>query len=365
MEKLYSEAVKFLKNIAKGEKVLILSHWDMDGISSAAVISRVLRNLRGKEADFFKIPEDRRHDIDEKTEKKVSKGEIDKVIILDINPGYEALQKLLKHLRDKILIIDHHNFERIPEGTVFVNPRVERDDVYASASRLCYRIASKLDINLDWIAGLGIIQDFDVKNSKDIFEGLKKKYPAYFPDEISQENLAKRCRYGNISKVINIKPYKDTQKCAEAAYRLLMEINDLRNVENSPEYYELKEMYWDVMREIENIIENYFEERELIRDKKVSFFKFSSDFHINSSIATNISMKELEWIHIIIKEEDQRVNISARCQSGEVNLGELLKKALPESAFDKGEAGGHRKAAGASFPKKYYKEFKNNFLELL
>lgn len=363
MKQLYDEAADFLRNITEDEKVLITSHWDMDGIASGVIISRILRHLRGKEADIFRIPEGRKHRIDEKTRKLAKNREIDKIIITDINPGYSELLKILPEFEDRILIIDHHNFDKIPEEAIFLNPRTEDSEIYTSASKLCYDIALKFDLDLAWIAGTGIIQDFNVKGHETIFEELKSNYPSFFPKKINQENLAKRCRYGKISKVLNIKAYKDTEKYASIVYNLLMRVDSLPEIQNTEGYYEMKETYWEMIRELEKIIENYFDDRELNREKQVSFFKFSSDFHINSSIATNISLEEPQWIHIIVKESSEIVNISARCQSGRVNLQELLKKSVPEKGLEQGEAGGHRKAAGASFPKKYYEEFKKNLVE--
>ena len=365
MKELYSKAANFLRDIDKDERVLIISHWDMDGVASGAIISRILREKRGKEADEFRIPQGRNHQIDQKTENLISKGKIDKLIITDINPGYQELKRILKNFKDKVLIIDHHNFEKVPEDVIFVNPRVEDSEVYTSASKLCYDIALKFGMDLAWIAGTGIIQDFNVKGSEAIFEKLKKEYPYYFPKKIGQENLAKNCKYGKLSKILNVKAYKDTAKYAQIAYKLLMKVNSLTEIENTEEYYELNEIYWDMIRELEKTIENYFDDRELNREKQVSFFKFSSEYHINSSIATNISLDEPQWVHIIVKESEDAMNISARCQSGRVNLEELLKKAMPDEALENGEAGGHRKAAGASLQKEYYKEFKENLIELI
>lgn len=365
MKQLYSEAVNFLRDIGKEERVLIISHWDMDGVGSAAIVSRILRKHRGKEANFYRVPEDRLHGIDSKTEELVEKKKIGKLIVLDITPEYEALQKMGKKLGGKVIVIDHHNFDRIPENIIYVNPRVEKKDNYTSASKLCYDIALEFDLNLAWIAGFGIIQDFNVKGTEELFKELRSEYPSFFPEEINQQKLAKRSEYGDISKILNVKPYKNTQKKAELAYKLLMNINNLRDVKNSMEYYKLKETYLEMIEEVDKRTENYFEDRELDREKRVSFFTFKSDFHINSSIATSTSLKEPEWIHIIVKEGEDKVNISARCQSGRVNLGDVLKKSLPKEALKEGEAGGHRKAAGASFPKKYYREFKKNLLEAL
>jgi len=118
--------------------------------------------------------------------------------------------------------------------------------------------------------------------------------------------------------------------------------------------------------EFEDAVENYEEEREIDREKMIIFFELQSDFHITSSIATNMSTDTPEWIHLVIQLDEEEASISARCQSGRVDLGKLMQDALPEGAVENGaEAGGHKKAAGASMNPEFLDQFKKNFTELV
>ncbi|PSH00985.1 MAG: hypothetical protein BRC30_00665 [Nanohaloarchaea archaeon SW_7_46_7] len=117
--------------------------------------------------------------------------------------------------------------------------------------------------------------------------------------------------------------------------------------------------------EFNEVMDNYENEREIDREKMIIFFELESDFNITSSISTNMSTKTPDWIHLVI-QKDEEANISARCQSGRVDLGKLMRKALPEEAVENGaEAGGHAKAAGASMDIEYLDEFKDNFTEIV
>lgn len=351
----------YLRSITTDDTVLILQHWDMDGSASAAIISRIIETVRDRGADMVTIPEDRRHQIGDRTKDQLD--DVDKFIVVDMSVKADHVTEITETYDVEMLIIDHHTYDRIPEDAVFKNPRIENDDVYIPAAKVCNDIASSFDLDTDWIAGLGIIQDFGVKQCPDIFERLKDQYPRYFPDNLTQDTLAKRCRYGTYSTVMNVKPYKDTEHCVEVAFDALNEAKGLKYLESTDGYHEL-ETYHEAMEEECNRIQNRFEgEKDAYEDKKLVLFEFESDFHINSSIATQISLDRPEWAYIVMKRDGERINVSSRCQSGRVDLGAKLQAALPEDVGPDAEAGGHKKAAGASLGREHLEAFKQNLIE--
>lgn len=358
----FAEATRYLQDISTDDTVLIVHHWDMDGSASAAITSKILEQSRGREADTIIIPEGRVHSVEEHAERLIRDEEFDKLIILDMNAPPARISELAD-LGVDILIIDHHNFDAVPDEAVFVNPRIEDPEAYVPASKLCNDIAAEFGLNLDWIAGLGVIQDFAVEGNEELFERLQKKYPLYFPKELTQHALAKNCRYGKYASVLNIKPYKDTEKCARLAHDALVNSETLKYLEARDEYQQLYHYYREMYQEIERVVKHYDSQRDMFEDQKVVFFQFESDYHINSSIATRTSLDSEDWAHLIINVQDGRANISARCQSGRIDLGTVLQNALPTDAS--GEAGGHKRAAGASLPADRLDEFKENVLEQL
>ncbi len=358
-------ATEFLDQIKPEEKVTIIHHWDMDGTSSSVIISKILEETRGKPADEITIPHTRAYHLGEKDHEILE--DTDKLIVLDFNLGADELEELDSEFGLDVLVIDHHTFDREPD-IPFVNPRLGNRDTYVPCSKVCLDIATQYELEDEtrWIAGLGVIQDFGVDSCPELFEKLNEKYDRYLPEELNQQNLAKNCEYGRYSSVLNIKPYRDSAHFAKLAYEALMESDDLKELEAQEAYRKVYEVYLEMQDEFNVAVEDYEEDREIDRDKMIIFFELESDFHITSSIATNKSTKTPEWIHLVIQRSEDEINISARCQSGRVDLGELMQQALPEEAKEENaEAGGHQKAAGASMKPEYYEEFKENFTELV
>jgi single-stranded DNA-specific DHH superfamily exonuclease len=360
-----SPAIDFLRGVSESDEVEIIHHWDMDGTSSATIISKILEKQRGRPADLVTIPEERAYHLEEADREKLEDKDV--LVVLDFNLKADELEGLKEEYDLDILVVDHHSFGREPKGIPFVNPRTENEDVYIPCSKICLDIAEEFGMRdeLRWIAGLGVIQDFGVDSCPELFETLEEKYEKYLPEDLNQQQLAKNCEYGRYSSVLNIKPYRDSMHFAKLAYQALMNSKDLKELEAQEEYRQVYEVYLEMQDEFNDMMEDYEEDREINRDKRIIFFELDSDFHITSSIATNMSTKTPDWIHLVI-QKDEKINISARCQSGRVDLGDLLQKALPQEARDEGaEAGGHRKAAGASMELQYYEEFKDNFTDLV
>ncbi len=358
-------AIDYIENIKEDDKVVIIHHWDMDGISSSAIISKILEDTRGEAAQEVTIPDQRSYHLTEKDHEILENA--DKLIVLDFNLKADELESLGDRFDLDVLVVDHHSFDRVPEVD-FVNPRQDDAEVYVPCSKICLDIAREFDLDdeLRWIAGMGIIQDFGVSSCPELFEAMNDKYRTYLPEELSQQELAKNCEYGRYASVLNIKPYRDSKHYAKLAYQALMKSNDLKELEAQEEYRQVYEVYLEMQDEFNDAVENYEEEREIDRQKMIIFFEIDSDFHITSSIATNMSTKSPEWVHIVIQTGEDEINVSSRCQSGRVDLGKLMQEALPEKAVEDGaEGGGHRKAAGASFKPKYLEEFKENFTALV
>ncbi|MFB6147501.1 MAG: DHH family phosphoesterase [Candidatus Nanohaloarchaea archaeon] len=358
-------AIDYLESVEKGEDVTIIHHWDMDGTSSSVITSKILEEVRDEPAQEVTIPNTRAYHLGEKDHEKLE--ETDRLVVLDFNLGADELESIQEEFELELLVVDHHSFDREP-NVPFVNPRIEREEDYVPCSKIMLDVASEFGIEdeVRWIAGLGVIQDFGVESCPELFEELSEEYDKYLPSELSQQQLAKNCEYGRYSSVLNIKPYRDSAHFAKLAYQALMNSEDLKELEAQEEYRKVYEVYLEMQDEFNRAVEGYEEEREIDREKMIIFFDLESDFHITSSIATNKSTKTPEWIHLVVQKDEDEVNISARCQSGRVDLGELMQKALPEEAKEEGaEAGGHRKAAGASMKPEYYEEFKENFTELV
>ncbi|MEK6840393.1 MAG: DHH family phosphoesterase [Nanoarchaeota archaeon] len=143
---------KFLE-IPSGKEILVVSHFDTDGISSAAIMIQALKKtdrrfsvkiLKALEKDFiFKIEKDR------------------PVIFLDLASG------MLGHIEEsglqKVFIIDHHEIvSKVPKNVTMVNPMMH-DKEELSSSGLTYLFCREIDPEnkkLAKLAVLGMIGDF-------------------------------------------------------------------------------------------------------------------------------------------------------------------------------------------------------------
>ncbi len=176
---------KFTEAIKNNKDILIISHFDTDGITSAAILVQTLKKL------------DRRFSL--KIVKRLEEEIIlnlprDKVIIfLDLASG--SLNHLSKMNLENVFIIDHHEiFQSIPEKINIVNPHLNGKEELSSSS-LVYLFCKKLnkeDKELAKLAILGMIGDsmeksIDKLNNLIINDGeVKRKrglliYPATRP----------------------------------------------------------------------------------------------------------------------------------------------------------------------------------------
>ncbi|MEM0465450.1 MAG: DHH family phosphoesterase [Candidatus Pacearchaeota archaeon] len=148
----------FLKKI-ENKKIQIIAHFDTDGISSAAILSKTLEKLNKQ----FLI----------KIVKQLTKEEINNfpkeriIILLDLGSG--SLNEL-KNLDREILIIDHHEYStnNIPENILILNPHFLKENYEElCTAELCYLVAKSIsqeNKNLAYLAILGIIGDTLEKN---------------------------------------------------------------------------------------------------------------------------------------------------------------------------------------------------------
>ncbi|MDA3836505.1 MAG: DHH family phosphoesterase [Nanoarchaeota archaeon] len=182
--KLRYTAQSFLDQI-KGEDVIVVSHFDTDGITAGTIMLQVLKKI------------DQRFSL--QIIKSLTKDFIDKlpknkiILFIDLASGS------LGHIRDaglrKVFIIDHHEVtEEIPENVEIVNPELcEKQKI--SSSGLIYLFCKEIDKENKEYAKLAILgmigdqmdQEIDALNHEIIKDGdIQKKrglliYPSTRP----------------------------------------------------------------------------------------------------------------------------------------------------------------------------------------
>ncbi len=157
----FASAVGLLEklNELKRPRVLNFSHHDLDGITSAFIVRRLLERYLDAEVvtklpPYFKLWEEA---LGETLE---GEGSFDLLLLTDKGMfGY--YDDFLKYI-ERVLIIDHHPPDGRPKRCTVVNPSADRS-VPAAASLVCHMLATKLgptDDYDDFAALIGCRGDF-------------------------------------------------------------------------------------------------------------------------------------------------------------------------------------------------------------
>jgi len=150
------EAIKKIDELSKTKKLRVISHFDTDGITSAAVFSRALQRwnkpfslhiTKGLEEEFIaKLPD----------------SEV--LIFLDLASG--SLPYLAKK-NTEVFIFDHHEIiEKIPANVTMINPLIFNEEPMSGAG-ICYLFAKSLsqeNRDLATLAVIGLVGDMQEKN---------------------------------------------------------------------------------------------------------------------------------------------------------------------------------------------------------
>lgn len=139
-------ANKFIETISNKD-ILIISHFDTDGITSATILIQTLKRMDQR----FSLKIVKR--LEEETIINLPKDKI--IIFLDLASGS------LNHISDAklkdVFIIDHHEiFQQIPEGINIINPHLNGKEEL-SASSLVYLFCRKISEENKEFAKLAIL----------------------------------------------------------------------------------------------------------------------------------------------------------------------------------------------------------------
>ncbi len=153
MEQILKEAAETFIELIKDKSVKVISHYDCDGITSAAIMAKILKKLDKK----FSIKIVKNLEKDFVKNLKVKEEEI--IIFLDL--ASSTLEEI-GTLKTKVFVIDHHEISSIPaENTIFVNPHsINEEEV--SSSGLVYLFSKQIngkDKDLANLAVVGMVGD--------------------------------------------------------------------------------------------------------------------------------------------------------------------------------------------------------------
>jgi len=137
--------LRALKKI-KHPRVLLFPHHDLDGVSSAAIMRRLLELRLGAEVTTLLPPHFRLSERE--LEMEMAFGPFDALVVVD--KGTFGYYDNFLRLIERVLVIDHHPLDGKPERIAVFNPSAERL-VPTAAALLCHMLATRL----------GAADDFD------------------------------------------------------------------------------------------------------------------------------------------------------------------------------------------------------------
>jgi single-stranded-DNA-specific exonuclease len=141
-----SIANKFIETIPNRD-VLVISHFDTDGITSATIFAQTLKKLDKR----FSLRIVKR--LEEETIPNLPKDKI--IVFLDLASG--SLEHIAKAGLKDVFIIDHHEiFQAIPEGINIVNPQLNGKEEISSSS-LVYLFCRQINPENKELAKLAIL----------------------------------------------------------------------------------------------------------------------------------------------------------------------------------------------------------------
>lgn len=148
LEHIKNFAKDFLEN-SEHKQILIVSHFDTDGITSAAILGRCLKKLDKKFS--FNILKS----LDKETIDALPKDRV--IIFTDLGSG--SIEDII-NLKNKIYIIDHHEIKldkELPENIKIINPHLYPDGEEMSGACLTYLFSKELAKKDSEAASLAII----------------------------------------------------------------------------------------------------------------------------------------------------------------------------------------------------------------
>ena len=332
----------FVDGIYEKNKIKIITHVDLDGIASGIFLQKILesKKLKIDSINFLNYGADVLKDFAEK-------NDYDFLFFTDwcVDNYPEDLELLRK--KGKVFIIDHHPVNKFLEDKSGI---IKTDSGYCSSHCLFDLGKKYFDTKKwEWLVCSAIISDY-TWNKFDNFEFIKKIYPEVKKDSTIWES--EPALNGNKISGALVYYRPDFKK----VYDLVLEKN-LNELEKASEIIREETSRW---------IEKYKKEAEYFPDEKLRFY-YGLPKYGTSTVASIVSDKYFPNNIIIfasdVTDKKDFIKISSRTQLEDVDLGELLKKCI--KGFENSDAGGHRKASAATFPKKYLEKFKENLLKEL
>jgi len=146
MQKAIEQAANLFLEKSSGKAIRVVSHYDTDGITSAAIMAKTLKRLDKKFT--IKIVKN----LDKEFIENLNHSEL--IIFLDL--GSNSLDEISK-LKTDVFVMDHHEISsKQGDNTIMINPHLFGDEEI-SASGLAYLFSKSIDKKNKDLANLALV----------------------------------------------------------------------------------------------------------------------------------------------------------------------------------------------------------------
>lgn len=310
--------------LLKSEGLVVVYHWDADGICSAAQIGKFCR-VKGY------VPS--QNDLEEDVIQEVKSLNPKDVVIVDVGGLSEKYINILENLSN-LLIIDHHN--RSSDNIKARESYIHSD---TPVSYYIFKIIG--DNNLKWIACTGTRGD---------------KADRYCQDLFGNDIDIKKCRraMGHLNAGKNYYGRKGA-KIALKAVLISESPEDIYLGRNS---YSAKLLEADrkIYVQTKQILSEFEKNAVICQDKKTVVFDIKNRLNLGSRISSILRWKLQGFFIVVINTQLNPVPVSIRISDNSKNILDVLKR----TGFE--NYGGHADACGLKLEPNTVEKFIQRFI---
>lgn len=319
---------------------------DSDGICSAALVVKYLRT-KGIEPVLAKCKDEVGINVSDVLLDQMKEQE--RVITCDLPIDQSPMEPSLRGV--KMLVLDHHipRKDLSSRTVVHINPRFEDAKLYRPTSYLAYVLTQPFSTKYCWLAGVGVLSDYGLKDCKDLIDLVAKKHPELVLKELYDQREMWNSGLGLISNIISAAYGVEGHKGATLAFDVVSNAESPEDITSSA----LMKHYNAYQTELEATMDDF--EHNAVRFEKAGalMYHIASKYKIVGVLATRVAEAHSDSVVMVWRATAHNVEMSFRCQSGRVDVAALVK----ELTRGLGEGGGHDKAAAGSVPIEHKEEF--------
>lgn len=335
---------KLEAQLNKNNKVLIIHHWDCDGLCSAALLYRYLEEINKNIKIEFFLPEIGHYFFEKKDYKVIKSKNPDFLFIVDFALPKNNVLELKKIIKD-IYIFDHHKQEKIVEVN-HVNPFIDSNFNSLDFPSTGWIINEYFKRPQEILSVLGSIGDQEEKiKDNDIVQKVIKKYSLTF---INCSKIVKNVDSGYITNdkdgiywTLDFLKNKNNNIISLLNYKKFI-INNIK-----------------IEKEIDSIINGKV---EINNNKKIIIKRFRSNYNIISNVTRELSKKFPDYLIIVVDDSNSKLNnIYFRRKSINVNLLSIIDFAHQQGY----NCGGKEEVAGIFIPEQKLDKFIEDSIHII